>query len=101
MKVIERENEIVCDFAGCGRQGKYRLSGGGSPGDDLVLCGACAEAVYSALSEAFGKGAESFGKGEEISGIGEKKREIPEKKSGEDEKAGKSGKKAAKPEGRR
>lgn len=92
MKVIERENEIVCDFAGCGRQGKYRLSGGGSPGDDLVLCGACAEAVYSALSEAFGKG-------EEISGIGEKKREIPEKKSGEDEKAGKSGKKAAKPEG--
>lgn len=94
MKVIERENEIVCDFAGCGRQGKYRLSGGGSPGDDLVLCGACAEAVYSALSEAFGKG-------EEISGIGEKKREIPEKKSGEDEKAGKSGKKAAKPEGRR
>ena len=94
MKVIERENEIVCDFAGCGRQGKYRLSGGGSPGDDLVLCGACAEAVYSALSEAFGKG-------EEISGIGEKKREIPEKTSGEDEKAGKSGKKAAKPEGRR
>lgn len=94
MKVIERENEIVCDFAGCGRQGKYRLSGGGSPGDDLVLCGACAEAVYYALSEAFGKGEESFG-------IGEKKREIPEKKSGEDEKAGESGKKATKPEGRR
>lgn len=94
MKVIERENEIVCDFAGCGRQGKYRLSGGGSPGDDLVLCGACAEAVYSALSEAFGKG-------EKIFGIGEKKREIPGKKSGEDEKAGESGKKAAKPEGRR
>lgn len=94
MKVIERENEIVCDFAGCGRQGKYRLSGGGSPGDDLVLCGACAEAVYSALSEAFGKGKESLG-------IGEKKREIPGKKSGEDENAGESGKKAAKPEGRR
>ena len=94
MKVIERENEIVCDFAGCGRQGKYRLSGGGSPGDDLVLCGACAEAVYSALSEAFGNR-------DEISGIGEKMREIYGKKSGEVEKAGESGKMAAKPEGRR
>ena len=94
MKVIERENEIVCDFAGCGRQGKYRLSGGGSPEDDLVLCGACAEAVYSALSEAFGKGEESFG-------IGEKKRGFSGRKSGEDENAGESAKKETKPEGRR
>ena len=56
MKVTERENEIVCDLPGCARQGRYRLSAGGPPADDLVLCEECAQEVCRALSEALGKG---------------------------------------------
>ena len=52
MKVIERENEIVCDRAGCPRQGRFRFSAGGPPEDDLVLCEECAEELRRALNQA-------------------------------------------------
>ena len=59
MKIVERENEIVCDRAACSRRGKYRFSAGGPPGDDLVLCEDCALELYEALRGVFDRGSGS------------------------------------------
>lgn len=52
MRIQWKRQPVVCDMPGCRNLGELRIAMDDNPGDDIVLCGRCAQELGESLRAA-------------------------------------------------